>query len=100
MKNWAQKWAQIWANYYSHIARNLNTDETHKVLCEERATQETIIQRAEEHLQGVALYYSQSTLTDPQKDHLRTSGITGEAIAKKPSQDTPNSTRELSDREI
>ncbi len=99
-------WIQTWANYYSHLTQNLNTDETHNVLSKERATQEKIITRAEEHLRGVHLFYDQSHLTDPhppgekKKGHQCPSDEHSDTIGKKASQDTSKSADELSDREI
>ncbi len=99
-------WIQTWANYYGHLTQKLNTDETHKVLCEERATQEKIITRAEEHLKGVHLFYDQSHLTDPHPPGEEKKGSNSlshghsDTIGSDPSQNTSKSADELSDREI
>ncbi len=102
----ARSWPQTWASYYGHITTSLNTEETHVTLAKERAIQHGIITRAEEHLKGVALYYKQAGITDPdtlrvsKKGHQCPSDSSGDTIANESSQNTPNSTRELSDREI
>jgi hypothetical protein len=56
---------QTWANYYSHITKDATMQETHEILEEERKTQRDIIRRAQEHLDGVNLFYKQSPYTDP-----------------------------------
>lgn len=101
-----RSWPQTWANYYSHLIRSTSATETHSILAEERATQKAIIQRAEEHLEGVTLFYEQSALADPhppgkvKKGPNSHSGDPGDTISEDRSSDTPKSTRELSDREI
>ncbi len=99
-------WIQTWANYYSHITKDLNTDETHSVLSKERETQEKIITRAKEHLRGVHLFYDQSSLADPhppgekKKGPVSLSDEHSDTIGKDPSQNTSKSADELSDRKI
>lgn len=99
-------WPQTWANYYSHLTRGLNPDDTHSVLSEERASQEETIARAEEHLKGVVLYYEQSALADPdppgesKKGSVSLSDDDSDTIVKKASRNTSKPAEELSDKEI
>ena len=99
-------WPQTWANYYSHLTRGKTADETHSVLSEERVSQEEIIARAEEHLKGVALYYEQSAIADPnppgesKKGSVSLSDDDSDTIGKKTSQNASKPAEELSDKEI
>jgi hypothetical protein len=89
-----KKWIQTWANYYSHLTRNLSAEQTHKLLSEERVANENIITRAKERIQGVALYYDQSHLSDPTPPGKKVRDTSA------PSNDIKMHTREISDREI
>lgn len=105
-------WLQIWANYYSHLVRNMDTKETQSTLEKERAYQRAIIARAEEHLEGVTLFYEQSALADPhstdveKKGHQKTTSGPGDTISEEGISDTPISVKasrdssELSNRKI
>ena len=93
-----KSWIQTWANYYSHITRNMPADETHSVLSEERDRHMKIITRAEEHLQGIDLYYRQSHLANPHPPGEKERGNIRHPL--EPDDQIEGHTRELSDREI
>jgi len=100
-----KKWIQTWANYYDYLTRNLNVEETHKILAEERETQTHHILRAEEHLAGIELFYSQSPLTDPNPPEKKEKGLNSHSNGDAENNaDTASGTaghaRELSDRSI
>lgn len=101
-----RSWIQTWANYYDHITKNLSIDETHSVLLKERDIHHTAIQRAQEHLQGVALFYKESAIADPnppseaKKDHQAPQDDSSEMISKDGTPDMPKPAHELSDRKI
>lgn len=56
---------QTWANYYEYISQDKDERDVHQIMAEERERQLKLIKLAEEHLQGISLFYEQSPLEDP-----------------------------------
>ena len=82
---------QTWANYYEYLTHDKVESEIHQLMAEEREHQLTLIRVAEEHLQGISLFYKQSPLEDPKVPY---------ASSEKKHTETINHARELSDKMI